>query len=282
MYKKIIKDALIKAGATDVGFLAARKFLELSGKVTDSTCFSDVDEEKRINPFLIMESAKTIITYVVSYKSDIVGNISSYAYGRDYHLVLKEIGKAGIEILKNRGYLGVSFSDTGDLPERYLAYLSGLGVIGKNHSLIHPKFGSFVFIGYIITDGEFEADTPVLGTCMDCGKCLESCPTDALLTGDFKKCLSFITQKKGELSEKEENLIKKTGCIWGCDICQRVCPHNEASPEAENVNFTKDLITKLNIPEDISNREFREKFGDRAFSWRGKNVLIRNQRIVNK
>ena len=282
MYKKIIKDALIKAGATDVGFLAARKFLELSGKVTDSTCFSDVNEEKRINPFLIMESAKTIITYVVSYKSDIVGNISSYAYGRDYHLVLMEIGKAGIEILKNRGYLGVSFSDTGDLPERYLAYLSGLGVIGKNHSLIHPKFGSFVFIGYIITDGEFEADTPVLGTCMDCCKCLDACPTDALLTGDFKKCLSFITQKKGELSEKEENLIKKTGCIWGCDICQRVCPHNEASPEAENENFTKDLITNLNIPEDISNREFREKFGDRAFSWRGKNVLIRNQRIVNK
>ncbi len=265
-----------------MGFLTARKFTELSGKFPDSTCFSDVDEEKRINPFLIMESAKTLITYLVSYKSDIVGNISSYAYGLDYHLVLKEIGKAGIDTLKSWGFSGVSFADTGDLPERYLAYLSGLGVIGKNHALIHPRLGSFVFIGYIVTDGVFEADKPISGTCMNCGKCLEACPTDALSTGDFRKCLSFITQKKGELEVWEEELIKNSGCIWGCDICQRVCPHNEAAPNATNENFTKDLITKLNIPEDISNREFREQFGDRAFSWRGKNVLIRNQRIVNK
>lgn len=265
-----------------MGFLTARKFTELRGKVTDSTCFSGVDEDKRINPFLIMESAKTIITYVVSYKSDLPGNISSYAYGRDYHLVLREIGNIGIDILKEHGFSGVSFADTGDLPERYLAYLSGLGVIGKNHSLIHPKLGSFVFIGYIITDGVFEADKPIDGDCKNCGKCIESCPTKALTTGDFTKCLSFITQKKGELEEAEEELIRKSGCIWGCDICQKVCPHNEGVPSAENVNFKEDLITNLHIPEDISNAQFKREFGDRAFSWRGKNVLIRNQRIVNK
>ena len=282
MYKKIIKDALIKAGASDVGFLTARKFTELRGKVTDSTCFSGVDEDKRINPFLIMESAKTIITYVVSYKSDLPGNISSYAYGRDYHLVLREIGNIGIDILKEHGFSGVSFADTGDLPERYLAYLSGLGVIGKNHSLIHPKLGSFVFIGYIITDGVFEADKPIDGDCKNCGKCIESCPTKALTTGDFSKCLSFITQKKGELKEAEEELIRKSGCIWGCDICQKVCPHNEEVPNSQNPNFCHHLITNLIIPEDISNARFKREFGERAFSWRGKNVLIRNQRIVNK
>lgn len=265
-----------------MGFLTARKLTELSGRVTDSTCFSGVDEEKRLNPFLIMKSAKTIITYVVSYKSDRLGNISSYAFGKDYHMVLKEIAKAGIEILNDAGFSGVSFADTGDLPERYLAYLAGLGVIGKNHSLIHPKWGSFVFIGYIITDCKIDPDTPLDGTCKNCGKCLEACPTGSLESGDFSKCLSFITQKKGELEGGEEDLIRKNGSIWGCDICQRVCPHNSHAQNAENPDFCHDLITDLKIPEDISNREFKAQFGDRAFSWRGKNIIIRNQRIMNK
>ena len=282
MYKEKLKDALIKAGASDVGFLTARKFSELSGKITDSTCFSGVDEGKRLNPFLVMESAKTIITYVVSYKSDRFGNISSYAFGKDYHIVLKEIGKVGIDILNDAGFLGISFADTGDLPERHLAYLSGLGVIGNNHSLIHPKWGSFVFIGYIITDCEIAPDSPIDGTCINCGKCLEACPTGSLKSGDFSKCLSFITQKKGELAVDEEDLIRENGSIWGCDICQRVCPHNASTPIAQNPDFSENLITDLKIPEDISNREFKAHFGDRAFSWRGKSIIIRNQRIMNK
>ena len=238
------------------------------------------DIEKRINPFLIMPSAKSIIVFLVSYKSQEVGNISSYAYGKDYHLVLEEIAKKGIELLNQKGYEGYYFADTGDLCDRHLAYLAGLGFFGKNHFLINEKYGSYIFIGYIITDCELPPDEIKTGECKNCGMCENACPTSALLEGDFSRCLSFITQKKGGLSDEEKKLIKECKTIWGCDICQRVCPHNKNAKDAKNPHFSEDLITELFIPLKISNKEFKDMYGKRAFSWRGKNVILRNQEAL--
>ena len=280
--KQIIKEKLKKAGASDSGIAKARVYDELLPRLqADSTCFSDVFTEKKINPFLIMEDAESVIVFVASYKSDLPGNISTYAYGKDYHKVLPDIAKPVVEFLKQEGYKAEVFADTGDLPDRHLAYLAGLGFIGKNHCLIHPEFGSFIFIGYILTDCPLEEDKPLEISCINCGKCIDSCPTDALSTKDFNTCLSYITQKKGELSEKEIGLIKENGTIWGCDICQKVCPHNSDSPTATHPDLCENLITNLKIPEDISNREFKAQYGDRAFSWRGKNILIRNQKLTD-
>lgn len=280
--KELIKSTLRKAGASDVGVCRARIYNELLPVLQrNSTCFSDVDTEKRINPFLIMPEATSVIVFIVSYKSDISGNLSSYAYGKDYHTVLKEIARPAAEILLNNNYKAEVFADTGNLSDRHLAYLAGLGFLGRNHCLIHQKYGSFVFIGYILTDCPLPEDKPLNTSCLNCGKCIQSCPSKALSTGDFDMCLSFITQKKGDLSEKETKLIKSAKTIWGCDICQRVCPHNYSAPNAETDAFSKNLITDLFVCEKLTNREFKELFGDRAFSWRGKNVLIRNQKIVN-
>ena len=160
--KQLIKKILLKAGASDVGIVKARVFNELLPMLSEgSACFSDVDTEKRINPFLIDKNAKSIIVFVVSYKSNLKGNLSSYAYGRDYHIVLKKIAEEAEILLKENGFSARTFADTGDLPDRHLAYLAGLGFLGKNHCLIHPEFGSFVFIGHIVTDCPLSEDTPL-------------------------------------------------------------------------------------------------------------------------
>lgn len=279
--KKLLSDALLLAGASDAGVCRARIYDEISEYMKKTVDFSESDYRKRIDPFLIMPSAKSVIVFVVSYKSELSGNISSYAYGRDYHAVTREIADAAIKILEKNGYCGKSFSDTGDLCDRHLAYLAGLGFLGKNHMLIHPKFGSFIFIGYILTDCPLKEDSPLSGSCINCGKCIDACPSGALSDNDFSKCLSHLTQKKGELSETEKKLIKNSELIWGCDICQKVCPYNKNAPNAANPAFCNDLITELDIGE-MSNREFLRRFKDRAFSWRGKNVIKRNIDIKNE
>ena len=181
--KQIIKETLIKAGASDSGIAKARVYNELLPRLQSvSTCFSDVLTEKKINPFLVMDDAESVIVFLVSYKSDLSGNISTYAYGIDYHKVLPDIAKPVVELLREKGYKAEVFADTGDLPDRHLAYLAGLGFIGKNHCLIHPRFGSFVFIGYILTNCPLEEDKPLEDSCMNCRKCIKACPTDALST----------------------------------------------------------------------------------------------------
>lgn len=279
--KELIKKVLLDAGADDVGVCKARRYDELI-PILEKGIFPMAckDLEKRINPFVIMPSAKSVIVFLVSYKSSQKGNISSYAYGKDYHLVLKEIAQKGIEALKQKGYEGCYFADTGDLCDRHLAYLAGCGFWGKNHCLINEKYGSYIFIGYIITDCEIGPDEINTAECKKCGKCKSACPTGALLDEDFSKCISFITQKKGDLSDEEKKMMIENKTMWGCDICQKVCPHNKNAEDAKNQYFSENLITELSICPEISNKEFKKMYGQRAFSWRGKNVILRNQKIL--
>lgn len=278
--KERLKKLLARAGASASGVCAARIFSELEDMPgLSDTVFCESDIKKRINPFLLMPEAQSVLCFIVSYKSSLLGNISQYAYGRDYHKVLREVADTAVDALHDGGFAAEVFCDSSPLPERYLAYLAGLGFIGKNRCLIHPNYGSFVFIGYILTDCRLAPDKPIGELCADCGKCLSVCPSGALSDGDFSKCISYITQKKGELSKAEEELIKNSPSIWGCDLCQSVCPHNLSAPEATLDAFCENLICELYVSEDISNRAFSELYSDRAFSWRGKNVILRNERI---
>lgn len=273
-----IKELLTGSGADACGIVKARIFDEFAPALSEGKYpFCD---KIGITPFDVMEDAESVIVFAVSYHSKRSGNVSSYAFGMDYHKVLPEIAKPAIDYLKENGFSAEFFTDNGSLPERHLAQLAGLGFVGKNHCLIHPKLGSFTFIGYILTNCPIDADAPLEMSCMDCGKCIDACPSGALKSRDFSKCLSYITQKKGELTESEAELIKSGGSIWGCDICQRVCPHNADAPEAVRQEFRIDLMPNVEIDRDITNREFREKYGEKAFSWRGKNVILRNQKLV--
>lgn len=212
------------------------------------------------------------------------GNLSVYAYSKDYHMVIREILSdvcRYIEELSSKCKCEV-FADIGPEVDRKLAYNAGLGFYGRNGMLINDRFGSFFFIGYILCDLELEDDVPLNKTCLNCGKCVRNCPGGALDKGfDIDKCASHISQKKGELTIQEEEILKKSGLIFGCDMCQKVCPHNSCAGGAM-AEFLTDRIFSVKIEdlENLSNRQFNEKYGDRAFAWRGKGVLIRNLRLL--
>ena len=208
------------------------------------------------------------------------GNISRYSAVADYHKISKHYLE---KLAKNAGLSDFEiFADISPYNERRLAIDAGLGVLGKNGLLINQKYGSYVFIGLIVLDSlEIESDRALeKSECHGCGKCIQACPGKALQENgfDLQKCLSEITQKKGEFTESEKELIIKTGMVWGCDACSEVCPMNKGISETPIPEFKENIITSLKLKdiENLSNKEFLKKYSDRAFTWRGKKVLIRN------
>ncbi len=241
--------------------------------------------ENRINPKNTMENVKSIIVCAIPYY---VGefeksNLSKYCYGEDYHIVVKMFLQKICNYLEKEiiGFEYKYFADNGPLVDRHLAYISGIGYFGINNNIITDEYGSYVFIGYIMTNYEFKADEPLPKTCIKCGKCVKYCPGNALL-GNYemnpKRCVSYITQKKGELSKEDIDILLSQNKVFGCDICQEVCPHNNAVKKTDILQFKENLIlniTKEDIDE-LSNKEFKRRYGNRAFSWRGKNIIKRN------
>lgn len=213
------------------------------------------------------------------------GNVSMYARGLDYHRVAEEkLGRLG-DFLKTLGAKGIVIhADKGELDDRRAAYNAGLGFFGKNGMLICQEFGSYFFIGQVVHDLNIEPDMPQNRECMNCGECIRNCPGVALSHDgfDIERCLSHITQKKGVLTEQEQRLIKESGFCWGCDICQQVCPHNKDLGTTALAEFMPHRISSLRLDdvEPLSNREFKEKFGKYAFSWRGKGVVQRNLKVL--
>ncbi len=228
---------------------------------------------------------KSAIVFLFPYFSeyDENSNISIYTYGKDYHIVIKDILENICNFVKEKlpEFEYEIYADISPYNDIELAYHAGLGVIGKNHLLINEKYGSFVFIGYIITTTKFEYDYPDKTSCLNCNKCIKVCPSKTLSTGDFTKCLSSVTQKKGDLTDSEVNLISKNKYAFGCDLCQLVCPMNKRIKTSIK-EFKENLTTKIKKDDfkNLSNREFKNIYGKKAFSWRGKNILIRNLSLL--
>lgn len=289
--KKLFKDKGLDAvGIAPIGPYYELKIL-LKEKVDKGliTGMEEPDIEKRINPKLIMDDATSIIVCAFPYyiEQNQKSNISKYCYGIDYHLVIKEKLNNICEEIKSKdeSFNYKIFADNGPLVDRYLAYLSGIGYFGINNNIITDKYGSYVFIGYIVTNYDLKPDKPTSKICMNCNKCVKYCPGNALEGNykmDPKKCVSFITQKKEELTTEEKEKLKRNKSIFGCDICQQVCPHNKNICESNIDEFTTNLITSLNEDEinSISNKEFKRRYKDRAFSWRGRNIIKRNMDIL--
>ncbi len=206
-------------------------------------------------------------------------DISKYAVVPDYH---DTIGQILTDTCKRLGEVNpqekyIAFTDNSPIPEVKAAMLAGLGVRGLNGLFINPIFGSWVFIGEIVTTEKF--DYPSLTdneqSCIKCEKCLNACPTKAISGKgiDAELCLSFITQKKGELTPHQEALIRDSGCAWGCDICQNVCPMNKGVKTDPPEIFKNGAEIKARTDSDIS---------DRAYAWRGEKVIKRNLKILKK
>ena len=224
-----------------------------------------------------------LFPYYVEHKDP--SNLSRYTWATDYHLVINEYLKKLIEKLQIMN-TDAQFSihcDTSPLADRYMAYLAGLGFYGKNNCFISPKWGSYVVIGTILTTLELEPDTPLTQSCMECNRCITACLGQCLGHDNFKydTCKSYLTQKKGELTSEEEHIIAKTPLVFGCDVCQEVCPHNKDIPTTPIPEF-QSVEPYIDIDEldSLTNKEFKAKYGQRAFSWRGKKILMRNQEII--
>lgn len=207
-----------------------------------------------------------------------VSRISVYARGRDYHKVVRE--KMAL-LLADFDPDAEIFSDIGPPEDIPIAQKCGLGVKGMNGLLINKNLGSWFFIGYALTSLDIEPSEPLFSGCIGCGKCARACPGGAI--GEKfvpERCASSLTQKKGELSPDEEAIIKRSGFIFGCDICQTVCPMNAGKgtclPE-----FSENRILSLDENElsAISNREFMRRYSQYAFSWRGRAPLLRNIKL---
>lgn len=215
------------------------------------------------------------------------GNLSLYARGVDYHIVAEEKLRLLAQALTELGAAEVQIHvDKGSLDDRKAAFEAGLGFFGMNGMLISPVYGSYFFIGQLIHNIDIEPDLPMDCDCLMCGRCERECPGSALHGGrvNEEKCLSAVTQRRGDLTRSEEALIRQNGLCWGCDVCQRVCPHNRGLDTTAIPEFLTERITSLSKSdiEGLSNKEFKEKYGRYAFSWRGKGVLLRNLEVLEE
>ena len=224
-------------------------------------------------------SPKSAIIYLLPYYTGETVNLSRYAASLDYHIAVREIGDRLVSLLAelfpdSRSH---AFGDHSPINERHAALIGGLGIAGDNGLIINEKYGSYVFVAEVITDISPEllgAISPMpIKRCESCGICKRSCPT-GILSGEGSDCLSAITQKKGELSEAEISLMQKVNTVWGCDECQRHCPHNK-SPKITPIEFFhRERITAL-TSELLSSMD-KNSFGRRAFAWRGRKTVERN------
>ena len=212
------------------------------------------------------------------------GKLSLYARGADYHQILQQ-RLAPVAAALSRRFPGCRFdfyADVSPFPEVYAAALAGLGKLGQNGLLITEKAGSFVFLGFLATDAELPETAGEIAPCIGCGACKKACPGGALgQTLDQSRCLSAITQQRGELTKEQIALVKTGGMLWGCDRCQLVCPENQnrtvfALPEflPQPDPTAQDL--------QLSDRQFRKIFAGRAFAWRGVQPLRRNAEILKE
>lgn len=252
--------------------------------------------EKRVDPTLLVPGSKSVITLTYNYFTEkkqedpTAPKISKYAYGKDYHFIIKDKLRELLQILNDEiGEInGRCFVDSAPVLERDWAKRSGVGWIGKNTLLIHPKKGSYFFLAELIIDLELATDNPIKDYCGTCTRCIDACPTDAISPEgyfmDGSKCISYFTiELKDRLPESYKD--KFEDWMFGCDICQDVCPWNRFSKQHEEPFFEPhpDLL-KMSRKEwkEITVDVFREVFRKTAVKRTGYKGLMRNINFLDK
>lgn len=301
--KKEIIEYSREIGIDKIGFASAAPFAELKNRLLRQqelnyqSGFEEKDINKRVDPTLIFDQPRSIIAIALAYPSKMKESVKGKkgerrgifcraSWGEDYHTILRDrLGKLEAFIAaKVPDARFRSMVDTGELSDRAVAERAGIGWSGKNSSIITPEFGSYVYLGEMITNLPFEPDKPIENRCGTCTKCLDACPTGALVQGgqlNAKRCIAFLTQTKDFMpAEFREKLGNR---LYGCDTCQTVCPENkginfhlhaEMEPEPEEVKpLLKPLVS-------MSNKEFKQRFGRMSGSWRGKKPIQRNAIIA--
>ena len=298
-----LQEELIKyatsIGVDKIGFTTAAPFHELKNRLRRQqqlgyqSGFEESDIELRTEPLKLLEDAESIIAIAIAYpsrmqdapqgkKGERRGIFCRASWGVDYHTAVRERLQLIEAWLQERvpNVKVKSMVDTGELVDRAVAERAGIGWSGKNCSIITPEFGSYVYLGEIMTNIPFAPDTPIEDECGDCNLCIDVCPTGAIVAPgqlNSQRCIAFLTQTKGFLPDEFRGKIGNR--LYGCDTCQTVCPknkgklnwiHEEFKPDPE---IAKPLLQPLL---SISNKEFKSKFGHVSGSWRGKKPIQRN------
>jgi len=287
-YKSLIKNEALRLGFSHCGFSKA-DFLEdeaprlekwLNNHHHGEMSYMANHFDKRLDPRLLVDDAKTVVSLLLNYYTEERQNpdapkISKYAYGEDYHFVLKDKLKDLLRFIRDEiGQInGRVFVDSAPVMDKAWAKRSGLGWMGKNTNIINKKHGSFFFIAELIIDLEIEPDSPVLDHCGSCTACIDACPTEALVAPyqiDGSKCISYFTI---ELKDAIPNEMKGKMDDWmfGCDVCQNVCPWNRFSKPHQEKRFEPhpDLLTMsqsdwLELSEETFSKIFKSSALKRA------------------
>ncbi len=253
--------------------------------------------KKRKDVSLILKDAKSVISLAVNYYTDHQyaedknwGKVSRYAWGRDYHLIIWDM----LEKLENElhkidpEFTSISYVDTGPVMDKAWAVKAGIGWLGKHTNVINRELGSWIFIANIITNYEFDYSEPIPDYCGSCTACLDACPTDAIIKEyvvDSNRCISYLTiENKGEIAQHFNG--KFDIWIFGCDICQDVCPWNikflqpstieEFNPAQGNKEINLIEISEMN------ENEFKERFAESPILRTKLKGLKRNAEFLNK
>lgn len=298
----------LKAAAKDLGidaigiaspdpFVSLKAKIEYSREQNYASGFEPKDIDKSVNPQLIFENAQSIIAIGVTYHAKMDnppksvegarrGIMARSAWGEDYHHVLRDrLEKLEKWLLERVPNVKVkSMVDTGELVDRSVAERAGIGWTAKNCAVISPDLGSFIFLGEMITNIPFEPDTPITEQCGSCTKCIDACPTGALVGPgvlNAQSCVSYLTQTKHTLPDF---FMKKIGNrLYGCDTCQIVCPENKGKNFTHQTEFKPDpeVAKPLLLPIlELNNKAFKERFGHTSAAWRGKKPIQRNAVIA--
>ncbi|MDQ3049189.1 MAG: tRNA epoxyqueuosine(34) reductase QueG [Bacteroidota bacterium] len=302
MKKATQHTSLIKAEAKRLGFdycgISKAEFLEeeaprlenwLNNNMHGQMSYMQNHFDKRLDPRLLVPGARSVISLLLNYypsekqEDPDAPRVSKYAYGKDYHLVIKEKLNLLLEFIKtNIGEVdGRAFVDSAPVLDKAWAKKSGVGWIGKHSNLINKESGSFFFIAELITDLELEADGPIKDYCGTCTRCMDACPTDAIIAPyvvDGSKCISYFTI---ELKENIPQEVKGKFNNWafGCDICQDICPWNRFSKPHTEKHFepTPELLgMKKRDWEELTEETFKRVFKDSAVKRTKFNGLKRN------
>ncbi|WP_058306540.1 tRNA epoxyqueuosine(34) reductase QueG [Gracilibacillus massiliensis] len=302
-----LKEELIQfskeIGIDKIGFASVDSFSNLKSRLEEQQAlgyasgFEKGSNEERTEPKLLLPQAESIIAIALAYptkikddpksvKGDRRGMFCRASWGTDYHLVLQEKLDQLADFLQEKvgDFQYSSMVDTGELSDRAVAERAGIGFSGKNTLIISPEYGSYIYLGEMITNIPFTADQPIEEGCGTCTKCLDACPTGALVEPgrlNAQQCLAFLTQTKGFLPDEHRD--KLGNFIYGYETCQVVCPYNKGVDFHHHEQFEPDPdLVKPRLVDllTISNREFKTKFGKMAGSWRGKKPLQRNAIIA--
>lgn len=249
--------------------------------------------DKRLDPRLLVEGARSVVSLMLNYfpseeqPDNGAPRISKYAYGRDYHLVIKEKLYELIDFIRsNIGEVnGRAFTDSAPVLERAWAVKSGLGWMGKNTNLIHPRAGSYFFLAELVIDLDLEYDAPIRDYCGTCTRCIDACPTDAIIKPyvvDGSKCISYFTiELKESIPQEMKGAFENHA--FGCDVCQDVCPWNRFSLPTKVSDFTANqqlLNMKTKDWLEITEEVFKEVFKDSPLERTGFQGMLRNVRFL--